>query len=76
MNRKDLLDEFSDILFALVPAAIQADDIVSLADVESLRQRLVKVCDLVQLKVTADNEFTSDDAVDEALDVEVEVGRD
>jgi hypothetical protein len=72
MNRHDLFAEFGDVFFALAPAARDADDIVSLEDVEDLRQQLTRICDRVAMKVLEDSEFTSDDAVDDAMDLESE----
>jgi hypothetical protein len=76
MNRQDLFNEFMDVVFAMTPSVSQADDQVSREDVEDLRLRLVATCDRVAMKVAEDNEFTPDDAVDEALELESEIGLD
>lgn len=76
MTKQDLFNDFGDVVFALVPHAREADDQVSAQDVEDLRRKLVALCDLVAMKVAADSEFTPEDAVDEALDLETEVGLD
>ena len=72
MTRQDLVGEFGDVLFDLVPANRNADDQVSREDIESLRLKLVAICDRVAMKVAEDTEFTPDDAADAALDLEAE----
>jgi hypothetical protein len=72
MTRQDLVGEFGDVLFDLVPAARNANDPVSREDVESLRRTLVAICDRVAMRVAMDNEFTPEDAADAALDLEQE----
>jgi hypothetical protein len=76
MTRQDLFNEYADVFFALAPAAREADDHVSREDVEDLRLRLVAISDRVAMKVAEDTEYTPEDAVDDALDLETEVGRD
>jgi hypothetical protein len=76
MNRQDLFNEYADVFFALAPLARDADDPVSREDVEDLRRKLVAITDRVAMKIAADSEFTPEDAVDEALDLESEVGLD
>jgi hypothetical protein len=76
MNRQDLFEEFMDPIFALAPDVAHANDPVRADDVESVRQRLVAICDRVAMRVAMDNEFTPDDAVDEALELESEIGLD
>jgi hypothetical protein len=73
MTREDLFQEFGDVFFALAPAARDADTPVSREDVEDLRLRLVRICDLVSIKVAEDTEYTSDDAADDALELEQEL---
>jgi hypothetical protein len=77
MTRQDLFNEYADVFFALAPAAREADDPVSLEDVEDLRQRLVAITDSVSMKVAEDTEYTPDDAADDALELkqELEAGR-
>lgn len=72
MNRKDLFNEYADVFFDLMPRNREADDQVSRQDVEALRLALVRICDLVAMKVAEDTEFTPDDAADEALELEQE----
>jgi hypothetical protein len=72
MTREDLFNDYADVFFALAPLAREADDPVSSEDVEDLRRKLVAITDQVAMKVAADNEFTPEDAVDEAMDLESE----
>jgi hypothetical protein len=72
MTRQDLFSEFGDVIFDIAPLPREMDDQVSREDVEALRLKLVAICDRVAMKVAEDTEFTPDDAVDAALELEQE----
>jgi hypothetical protein len=76
MTREDLFCEVSDVAFALTPSVANRLDSVSLEDIEDVRREMIERLDKCAMRVAMDNEFTPDDAVDEALDIESEIGLD
>jgi hypothetical protein len=76
VTREDLFCEVSDVAFALTPSVANRLDSVSLEDIEDVRRQMTERLDKCAMRVSMDTEFTPDDAADDALDLELEVGLD
>lgn len=72
MTRQDFFGELADIVFALTPSASDANDDVTLEDVEETRQKFVAVLDRSAMRVSMDSEFTVEDEADLELQQELD----